>query len=146
MERTEKYQRKQRKIQKHTRMAPTLIFPVLQATYLRGEDSEESLLGSRGGDEQGSLSTEDSPSAPMMLAWENVQCTAPGDVFFILVHVCASTLIHTHPHVHIHTYAHTPTSAHTCPHAHHKSAHSLTDTYLPHIHHPQTKPPTDPHT
>ena len=46
-----KIERKKRKIQKYTRMAPTSIFPVLQAMYLRGEDSEESLLGSRGGDE-----------------------------------------------------------------------------------------------
>ena len=35
----------------HTRMAPTSIFPALQQMYLRGENSEDSLLGSLGRDE-----------------------------------------------------------------------------------------------
>ena len=34
----------------HTRMAPTSIFPALQQMYLRGENSEDSLLGSLGRD------------------------------------------------------------------------------------------------
>lgn len=107
--------RKQRKIQKHTSTAPRLICPVLQMMYLRGKDPEEPLLGSHGGDEgegqqvQAPLSTGVSPSLLMVLVWENAQGTAPEDMLFTRMHVCACTYIHTHPHRNAHTYAHNPT-------------------------------------
>lgn len=55
------------------------------------------------------LSATRTPRVLTTLIWDSAQGAAPEDTLFILVHVCACTLIHTRPrediraHIHQHT-------------------------------------------